>query len=135
MVDHQRHFTAIANQIDTQQLPCGVTRRVGAPVSPSVRMDDPLRVRVRGRAGAGRRTVARALRGAGVAVVESCSTADIEVYVFVETLNDDDRAALAAAQAPTIAVLTAVHRSCALDASRAALRRWAQAGGRPSALT
>lgn len=72
-------------------------------------MDDPLRVRVVGRAGAGRRTVARALHGAGVPVAgpgpDGHCPADVDVYVFVETLNADDRAALAASVRPTIAVL------------------------------
>jgi hypothetical protein len=71
-------------------------------------MDDPLRVRVVGRAGAGRRSVATALRGAGIAVADPDADADVEVYVFVETLNGDDRAALAASDRPTVAVLNKI---------------------------
>lgn len=64
-----------------------------------------------GRPGAGRRTVARALRGAGIAVVGSAlhgdvgEVGDVDLYVFVETLNADDRAALATSERPTVAVL------------------------------
>jgi len=81
----------------------------------------PLRVGVRGRAGAGRRTVMRALSSAGWTVattgepgyvdadvdvdVDADADADVDVYVFVETLNADDRAALASAVRPTVAVL------------------------------
>jgi len=107
MVNHQRPVAPIANQIDTQQLPGRVTRGVGAPLPPSVLVDDPLRVRVVGRVGAGRRTVARALHGAGIPVAGpgQNADADVDVYVFVETLNADDRAALAASVRPTVAVL------------------------------
>ncbi len=66
-------------------------------------------MRVVGRPGAGRRTVARALRGAGIAVTDpgqdGNSHADVDVYVFVETLNADDRVDLAASVRPTVAVL------------------------------
>jgi hypothetical protein len=63
-----------------------------------------LRIGLGGRAGAGRRTVAHALSGAGLSV-STCGDADVDVYVFVETLNGDDRAALASAVRPTVAVL------------------------------
>lgn len=68
-------------------------------------MDSPLRVRVTGRPGAGRRTVAQALRGAGIAVADADGGGDVDVYVFVETLTADDRAALAGSVRPTVAVL------------------------------
>ena len=68
-------------------------------------MDEPLRVRVIGRAGAGRRTMARGLLGAGIAVADPGHDSDIDVYVFVETLNADDRSALAASARPAVAVL------------------------------
>jgi hypothetical protein len=64
-----------------------------------------LLVGVGGRPGSGRRTVTRALRGAGLAVAGPGESADVEVYVFVETVNADDRAALASALRPTVAVL------------------------------
>ena len=65
----------------------------------------PLLVGVVGRSGTGRRTVIRALRNAGLVVAGPGESADIDVYVFVETLNADDRAALASAVRPTVAVL------------------------------
>jgi len=68
-------------------------------------MADPVRVAVTGRPGAGLRTVTRALRGTGITVSDGPAEADVDVYVFVETLNADDRAALAAAVRPTVAVL------------------------------
>lgn len=72
----------------------------------SARLTAPLRVAVRGRPGAGRRTVTRALRGAGVVVAaDAGDDADIDVYVFVETLTADDRAALVSCRRPVVAVL------------------------------
>ena len=65
----------------------------------------PLRVTVTGRPGAGRRTVAEALRAAGVTVVDGTETPDVVVYVFVETLTPEDRAALENAPRPCVAVL------------------------------
>ena len=65
----------------------------------------PLLLGVGGRSGAGRSTVIRALRNAGHVLAGPGEPADIDVYVFVETLNADDRAALAAARRPTVAVL------------------------------
>jgi len=65
----------------------------------------PLLLGVGGRSGAGRSTVIRALRNTGHVVAGPGEPADIDVYVFVETLNADDRAALAAARRPTVAVL------------------------------
>ena len=71
------------------------------------RLRDPIRVAVDGRAGAGRRTVSRALRGAGrtVAPPGESAEADVCVHVFVETLNTEERSALGAAVRPTVAVL------------------------------
>ena len=65
----------------------------------------PLRVTVTGRPGAGRRTVAEALRAAGVTVVNGTETPDVVVYVFVETLTPEDRAALENARWSCVAVL------------------------------
>lgn len=70
-------------------------------------MDSPLagvRVGVTGRPGSGRRTVARALRAAGWEIGPD-TDADVGVYVFVETLTADDRAALASTVRPTVALL------------------------------
>jgi len=70
---------------------------------------EPVRVGVWGRPGAGRSTVARALRGAGLAAVESAVSesagVDVYVYVAVETLTAEDRAALAGVVRPGVAVL------------------------------
>lgn len=64
----------------------------------------PVRVGVTGRSGAGRSTVARALRGAGLEADEN-GTADVAVYVFVERLTPEDRGELAAVRQPCVAVL------------------------------
>ena len=72
-----------------------ITRRVAAPLG----------VVVRGRDGVGRRTVARALAGAGVEVVDDLAAADVDVVVVAEVLKPEDRAALAAADRPTLTVL------------------------------
>jgi len=68
---------------------------------------EPVRVGVRGRPGAGRSTVARALRGAGLAGVdpEGPDPAGVVLYVAVETFTPEDRAALAGAAGPRVAVL------------------------------
>lgn len=52
-------------------------------------------------------TVARALSGAGIAVLRRGvdPDADVDVYVFTETLTPDDRGALSVAARPTVAVL------------------------------
>jgi hypothetical protein len=71
----------------------------------SADLSAPLRVGVCGRPGAGRAAVRRALRGAGLVVTAPGAAADVGVYVFTETLTPDDRAALAAARLPTVAVL------------------------------
>ncbi|MGY4710638.1 hypothetical protein ACXDF8_13945 [Mycolicibacterium sp. CBM1] len=67
----------------------------------------PVRVAVVGRVGCGRRTVARALRGAGVPIVEPSdgAVADVDVYVVAETLKPEDRRALSAVDRPTVVVL------------------------------
>jgi hypothetical protein len=78
-------------------------RSLDAHLSDSLRA--PLLVGVGGRPGSGRSTMGRALRGAGWALAAPGEPADVEVYVFVETLNADDRAALASAVRPTVAVL------------------------------
>ena len=64
----------------------------------------PVRIGVRGRPGAGVTTVERALRGVGAGVAQPGCEADIEVYVFVETLTPEDRAAVSVRR-PTVAVL------------------------------
>ncbi|BBX10566.1 hypothetical protein [Mycolicibacterium aichiense] len=65
----------------------------------------PVRVRVVGRPGCGRRTVTRVLRGAGVAVVTSTAAADLDVHVFAETVKPEDRHALTTSPRPVVAVL------------------------------
>ena len=81
----------------------GTVRNVDAHLLDSLRA--PLLVGVGGRAGSGRRSVVRALRGAGLAVTGPGESADVDVYVFVETFTADDRAALAGTVRPTVAVL------------------------------
>ena len=71
----------------------------------SADLSAPLRVGVCGRPGAGRAAVRRALRGAGLGVTAPGVAADVGVYVFTESLTPDDRAALADARLPTVAVL------------------------------
>jgi hypothetical protein len=71
----------------------------------SADLSAPLRVGVCGRPGAGRTAVRRALRGAGLVVTAPGAAADVGVYVFTESLTRDDRAALAEARLPTVAVL------------------------------
>ena len=62
----------------------------------------PLRIGVRGRPGAGRTTLRRALRCAGA----DPEAIEVEVYVFVETLTPEDRAALGSrSERPRVAVL------------------------------
>jgi hypothetical protein len=68
-------------------------------------LSDPLRVAVRGRAGVGRRTVAAALAGAGVNVVEQATAADVQVVVIAEAPKPEDRAMLADAAGSTLVVL------------------------------
>jgi hypothetical protein len=67
------------------------------------RLGAPLRVAVSGRRGVGRRTVARALTAAGIAVTPEA--ADLRVYVIAEVVKPEDRAAVAAAREPVLAVL------------------------------
>jgi len=76
----------------------------------------PVRVAVTGRAGAGRDMVRRALRGAlpggGAVVADPDEPADVDVYVFVETLTPDDVALLAGVDRPTVAVLNKADLLC-----------------------
>lgn len=77
----------------------------------AARVAQPLRVAVRGRPGAGCRTVARALTGAGLSVASSAvpaGVADVQVYVLAEALKPEDRDAIAAvrdARRPLVVVL------------------------------
>lgn len=68
-------------------------------------MGQPVRIRVIGRAGCGRRTVNRVLRGAGVAIANSSEGADLDIYVLAETLKPEDRRALADSPRPVVVVL------------------------------
>ncbi|OBG99562.1 MULTISPECIES: hypothetical protein [unclassified Mycobacterium] len=66
----------------------------------------PLRVAVGGRRGVGRRTVARALALAGLAVTTGVTdAADLDVYVTAEVIKPEDTGAIAAAARPVLAVL------------------------------
>jgi hypothetical protein len=62
----------------------------------------PLRVAVHGRPGVGRRTVARALRMAGLHVAEP---GEVDVFVIAEVIKPEDRAAIAGSSRPKIVVL------------------------------
>ncbi|MCV7281636.1 hypothetical protein H7J88_18545 [Mycolicibacterium flavescens] len=66
------------------------------------RLSAPTRVAVHGRAGVGRRTVAAALTGAGVAVVPDC--ADVDVLVIAEAPKPEDLGFLDADR-PAVVVL------------------------------
>lgn len=69
----------------------------------------PVRVAVRGRRGVGRRVVARALDGAGIAsgiaVTPLTDAADLDIYVIAEVIKPEDTDAIAAARRPVVAVL------------------------------
>ncbi len=65
----------------------------------------PVRSVVLGRPGCGRRTVARALRAAGVVVAGPGQESDVDVYVVAETLKPEDRAVLTRPARPCVAVL------------------------------
>jgi len=78
----------------------------------TVDLSAPVRVAVTGRSGAGLDTVQRALRGADAVLAASGEPADIDVYVFVETLTPDDAALLAGADRPTVAVLNKADLTC-----------------------
>ncbi|WP_039890436.1 hypothetical protein [Mycobacterium xenopi] len=68
------------------------------------RIAAPLRVAVDGRRGVGRRTVARALAGAGIELAASAA-ADVSVRVVAEVVKPEDRDAVAAARQPVLVVL------------------------------
>lgn len=70
----------------------------------AARVAAPLRVAVCGRRGVGRRTVAAALRGAGVAV-SARPGADVVAYVVAEVVKPEDTAAVAALRRPVLVVL------------------------------
>lgn len=55
-------------------------------------VDGPLRIAVQGRDGVGRSTVAAALAGAGLTVVDRDMPADVDVLVVAEALKPEDRA-------------------------------------------
>lgn len=69
---------------------CAHADRVGgSPLTPIIgRFRRPVRVRVQGRPGVGRRTVTSALRAAGVAVVDAA--AEVDVQVIAETAKPED---------------------------------------------
>lgn len=76
----------------------------------AARVAKPLRVAVGGRPGAGCRTVAHALAGAGLSVARSAlaAGADVQVYVLAEAPKPEDREAVAAvhdARQPLVVVL------------------------------
>lgn len=70
------------------------------------RVAAPLRVAVRGRRGVGRRTVARALAGAGVTVAPDADRPELIVQVVAEVLKPEDTAAIG--PLPVLVVLNKV---------------------------
>jgi hypothetical protein len=56
--------------------------------------------------------VRRALHGAGAMIADLGEPADVDVYVFVETLTPDDEAQLADVDRPTVAVLNKADLTC-----------------------
>jgi hypothetical protein len=83
----------LAADLNDPSIDAIAARSVGAPT-----------VRVAGRAGVGRKSVAHALAGCGVAVADS---GDVDVHVIAEVLKPEDEAAVAASAAhrPTLIVL------------------------------
>lgn len=79
---------------------------LGEPAVTAVadRVAEPLRVAVHGRAGVGRRTVARALSGSGVTVTAE-RDAEAVVHVIAEVAKPEDATAVAAGTRPVLAVL------------------------------
>jgi len=73
------------------------------------RLATPLRVAVSGRRGVGRSTVAHALAQAGnlrgTITLTISSAADVDLYVLADAVKPEDRAAIAAATRPLLAVL------------------------------
>src|SRR6476469_3863668 len=65
----------------------------------------PMQIAVLGRDGVGRTAVGAALTTSGLAVVADAACADVHVLVIAETLKPEDRALLAAADRPIVAVL------------------------------
>ena len=90
-----------------------------ARLSPIVRRAAaPVRIAVHGRSGVGRGTVETALADAGVSIVERAHPADVHIVVIAEAPKPEDRALLAAADGPAMAVLnkadlSASHAWCA----------------------
>lgn len=69
------------------------------------RLTAPVPIEVLGRAGVGRRTVAAALRDAGLTVVDDGRGAELSVLVIAEALKPEDMAMAAAARVPVLIVL------------------------------
>jgi hypothetical protein len=81
----------------------------------------PLRVTVRGRRGAGRATVARALShvaaASGLSVMTSDGSPDLVVHVLAEVVKPEDAQAIATAGCPVLAVLNKIDLLGPLTAS------------------
>jgi hypothetical protein len=75
----------------------------------------PVGVRVLGRPGVGRRTVAAALGRAGVPVAGDGARADVTVLVICEALKPEDAASLAAQTGPVVTVLNKADLSGVAD--------------------
>ena len=87
--------TREGHQIFTNELTRFAERTGDQRIAPLIdQIGGPLRVAVRGRDGVGRGTVAAALDGAGVLVVDGDTTADVDVVVVAEAVKPEDRAML-----------------------------------------
>src|SRR6185369_17302230 len=87
-----------------------------ARLSPIVRRAAaPVRIAVHGRSGVGRGTVETALADAGVSIVEPAHPADVDIVVIAEAPKPEDRALLAAADGPAMAVLNKADLSASHD--------------------
>ena len=92
------------HQIFTDELTRFAERTGDSRISALIpHLDGPLRVAVRGRDGVGRSTVAAALAGAGLRVVDCGEPADVDVVVVTEALKPEDRAMLTTG--PVVVVL------------------------------
>jgi hypothetical protein len=92
------------HQIFTNELTRFAQRTGDAQVAALIpQIDGPLRVAVLGRDGVGRSSVAAALTGAGLTVVDRGLTADVDVVVVAEAVKPEDLALLG--RRPTLVVL------------------------------
>jgi hypothetical protein len=96
--------TGKGHQIFTNELTRFADRTGDARIAALIaHIDGPLWIAVRGRDGVGRGTVAAALAGIGLTVVDRDATADVDVVVVAEALKPEDSALIG--DGPTLVVL------------------------------